>query len=305
MPLILPMTIGAALSAISPGVHAVEPYLIDFNAFYGTAGTALDSCLVCHTSTNGGNRNDYGNAFDLAKTNNNTAGVQAALLAIELDDSDGDSIDNISEINAGTFPGDCTDPDPAGCGTSPGIPPGTITEGPTVFGCYEWDRFPDERFALSIKRYGGLVTTEPRNDFIESQIQTNHGVHGKHVGLCGPGTIGATGGTFMKAKGIGSKIGLRTMAVRGDGSMDLCREVVIDCVSEEDVQLPTEFECRSRNEFDDFHGKSELKLVENSLADPLCQAFDGSPATPAGDGSASGLRDDGDHEHEEESHHDH
>jgi len=292
IPLVLPMTFGAALFAASPGVLAVEQYLADFNALYGTAGTVLDSCLVCHVSANGGNRNDYGTAFDLAKLNNTTAGVQAALIAIELDDSDGDSIDNISEINAGTFPGDCTDPDPAGCGTNPGIPPGTITEGPTVFGCYEWGRFPDERFALSIKRYGGLVTTEPRNDFIESQIQTNHGVHGKHVGLCGPGTIGAVGGTFLKAKGIGSKIGLRTMAVRGDGSMDTCREVVIDCVSEEDVQLPTEFECRSRNEFDDFHGKSELKLVENSLADPLCQAFDGFPATPSGDGRASGLRDD-------------
>jgi hypothetical protein len=79
------------------------------------------------------------------------------------------------------------------------------------------------------------------------------------------------------------------MAVRGSGGMDTCREVIIDCTSEEDVQLPTEFECRSRNEFDVFHGESELKLVENSADDPLCQAFDGYPATPSGDGSASGL----------------
>jgi hypothetical protein len=65
---------------------------------------------------------------------------------------------------------------------------------------------------------------------------------------------------------------------------------VIDCVSEEDVQLPTELECRSRNEFDVFHGESELELVQNPLDDPLCQAFDGYPVTPAAeDGSASGL----------------
>ena len=293
LPRALSATMGASLFATAPAALAVEQYTNDFNALYGTAGTRLDSCLLCHVGATGGNRNDYGNAFAAAKLSNDTAGVQAALVAIEPDDSDGDAIINIDEINALTFPGDCTDPDPAGCGGNPGIPPGTVTEGPTLFGCYKWDRYPDERLAISIKRYGGLVTTEPRNDFIEAQNQTNHGVHGKHVGLCGPGTLGAVGGSFLKAKGIGSKLGLRSMAVRGDGSMDSCREVVIDCVSEEDVQLPTEFECRSRNEFDVFHGKSEMKLVLNSADDPLCQAFDGYPATPAGDGTASGLRDDG------------
>ena len=296
---ILTTAIGTCLSTVSPATFAVDQYLVDFNALYGTAGTVLDSCLVCHVSATGGNRDDYGNAFAAAKISNDTAGVQTALAAIELADSDGDSIINIDEIAALTFPGDCADPDPTACGANPGPPPGTVTEGPTVQGCYKWDRYPNERFALSIKRYGGLVTTEPRNDFIEAQNQTNHGVHGKHVNPCGPGTIGAVGGTFLKAKGIGSKLGLRTMAIRGDGTMDTCREVVIDCVSEEDVQLPTEFECRSRNEFDNYHGESELELVANSVNDPLCQAYDGYPATPAsGDGSASGLRaDDDDHDH--------
>jgi len=293
LPLVLSTTLGVGILTASSGAFAVTPYLDDFNNLYdlryGTVGSALDSCLVCHVSTNGGNRNDYGTAFAAVKLSNNTAGVQDALMLIEPDDSDGDAIINIDEIAALTFPGDCTDPDPTACGGNPEPPPGTITEGPTLVGCYEWDRFPDERLALSIKRYGGLVTTEPRNDFIEAQNQTNHGVHGKHVGMCGPGTVGATGGTFLKAKGIGSKLGLRTMAVRGDD----CREVVIDCISEEDVQLPTEFECRSRNELDVFHGKSVLKLVENSAEDPLCQAFDGFPPTPAAaDGNASGLRGD-------------
>jgi hypothetical protein len=284
--------LGATLTAAAPGALAVEGYLPIFNALYGTANTVLDSCLICHVSTNGGNRNDYGTAFGNAKTSNTTAGVEAALIAIEQDDSDGDTIINLVEIESLWFPGDCTDPDPTACGTNPEPPPGTITEGPTLVGCYKWSRFPNERFALSIKRYGSLVTTEPRNDFIEFQNQTNHGVHGKHVGVCGAGTVAAVGGTFLKAKDIGSKIGLRTLAVRGNGSMDACRELVIDCVSEEDVQLPSEFECRSRNEFDVFHGKSELKLVENAADDPLCNAFEGYPATAAATaGSASGLPD--------------
>jgi len=288
--LVLSTTLGASLSATAPGVCAVEGYLPIFNGLYGTANTVLDSCLVCHVSANGGNRNDYGTAVGNAKTSNTTAGVEAALMAIEPDDSDGDTIINIEEIRALTFPGDCTDPDPTACGTNPEPPPGTITEGPTLVGCYKWSRFPNERFALSIKRYGSLVTTEPRNDYIEYQNQTSHGVHGKHVGMCGAGTVAAVGGTLLKAKGIGSKIGLRTLAVQGDGTMDECREIVIDCFSEKDVQLPTEFECRSRNEFNVYHGKSELKLVENAADDPLCNAFDGYPATDAGDGSASGLR---------------
>lgn len=290
--LALSTMLGATLTAAAPGAFAVEQYLPVFTGLYPTTvGTALDSCLICHVSTNGGNRNDYGTAFGNAKTSNTTAGVEAALIAIEPDDSDGDTIINLVEIESLWFPGDCTDPDPTACGTNPEPPPGTITEGPTLAGCYKWSRFPDERFALSIKRYGGLVTTEPRNDFIEYQNQTNHGVHGKHVGVCGAGTVAAVGGTFLKAKGIGSKIGLRTLAVRGDGSMDACRELVIDCVSEEDVQLPSEFECRSRNEFDVFHGKSELKLVKNAADDPLCNAFDGYPATAASTGGASGLPD--------------
>ena len=179
LPLALSTAIGTTLFCASPGVLAVDQYLVDFNGLYVTDGTALDSCLVCHVNAdpnaNGTAQNAYGGDFGAAKTSNNTIGVVAALRAIEGLDSDLDAIINIDEITGLTFPGDCTDPDPAGCdgGIPPEPPPGTITEGPTLVGCYEWDRYPDERFALSIKRYGGLVTTEPRNDFIEGQNQTN------------------------------------------------------------------------------------------------------------------------------------
>ncbi len=220
------------------------------------------------------------------------------MTAIEGLDSDGDTFINIEEIAALSFPGDCTDPDPAGCGGTGGeppvIPPDEVTEGPTLLGCYEWDRFPNERLALSIKRYGGLVTTDPRNDFMAFQTQTSHGVHGKHVGPCGTNTVGAVDGSFIADLGIGSHLSLHTSSVRGDGYLggeEWCRSIVVDCISEEDVQLPTEFKCRSRNEFDVFHGESELKLVENSAADPLCNAFEDLDGPVAdGKGHASGLK---------------
>jgi hypothetical protein len=163
-----------------------------------------------------------------------------------------------------------------------------------MMGCYEWDRFPNERLALSIKRYGGLMTTDPRNDFMAFQTQTSHGVHGKHVAPCGTNTVGAVDGSFITDLGIGSHLSLHTSSVRGDGYLggeEWCRSIVVDCISEEDVQLPTEFKCRSRNEFDVFHGESELKLVENSATDPLCNAFEDLDGPVAdGQGRASGLK---------------
>ncbi|MEN8176995.1 MAG: hypothetical protein ABFS39_00055 [Pseudomonadota bacterium] len=286
----------------TPTAWAVDAYRPMFTNFYaaipGLIGSKLDSCLTCHPTTNGGARNSYGADFEAAKgASTLEADVQAALAAIEPLDSDGDTFINIDEIAALSFPGDCTDPDPAGCGPGGGeppvIPPGTITEGPTLLGCYEWSRFPNERLALSIKRYGGLVTTNPRNDFMENQIQTSHGVHGKHVGPCGTNTVGAVDGSFIKDKGIGSHLSLHTSSVRGDGYLggeDWCRSIVVDCISEEDVQVPREFKCRSRNEFDIFHGESELKLVMDPAADPLCGAFEDLDGPVAdGRGHASGL----------------
>jgi hypothetical protein len=138
-----------------------------------------------------------------------------------------------------------------------------------------------------------LVTEDPRNDFMAYQTQTSHGVHGKHVGQCGNNTVAAVDGSFIIEVGVGSHISLHSSSVRGDGELggeEWCRSVIIDCVSEEDAQLPGAFKCRSRNEFDIFHGESELKLVKNSANDPLCNAFEDldSPAAQ-GRGRASGL----------------
>lgn len=294
----------------APATWAVDQYLNNFNTMYGTAGTKLDNCLVCHVTTNGGARNNYGADFEAAKTSNTSAGVEAALLAIQPLDSDQDTLINIDEITALTWPGDCTDPDPANCpggGAPPDIPPGTITEGPTMTACYAWEEFPNERLAISIKRYGGLVTEQPRNDFIENQFQTSHGVHGKHVGPCGTGTVGLVDGSFIKQTGVGSHLGVITYAARGDGNFggeDWCRSVVLDCVSEEDVHVPTEFKCYSRNEFDVFHGETELKQVENPAADPLCNAFETADGDAGGgQGYASGLnKDRGEHDRKDREH---
>jgi hypothetical protein len=84
---------------------AIPTYLTEFNAFYGTSGTPLGSCLVCHISASGagGMRNPYGDSFAIAHTGSISA--SAALKAIEPLDSDGDTFTNIAEIKARTFPG--------------------------------------------------------------------------------------------------------------------------------------------------------------------------------------------------------
>ncbi|MCX7771227.1 MAG: hypothetical protein N2202_09155 [Proteobacteria bacterium] len=74
---------------------AISGYLNSFNTTYGTKGTVLDSCNLCHTVKPA--VNNYGAAY----MNNGYS-----FKAIENLDSDGDGFTNIAEINARTFPGD-------------------------------------------------------------------------------------------------------------------------------------------------------------------------------------------------------
>jgi hypothetical protein len=82
--------------------RASDNYLDDFNteynALYGTAGSRLNTCLLCHTTANGipSTRNPYGTAFG---SNGHS------FTAIENLDSDGDTFSNLDEIIAKTFPG--------------------------------------------------------------------------------------------------------------------------------------------------------------------------------------------------------
>lgn len=75
--------------------YAVSGYLNSFNTTYGTKGTILDSCSLCHTVKPA--VNSYGAAYMNNGYNFKT---------IENLDSDGDGYTNISEINARTLPGD-------------------------------------------------------------------------------------------------------------------------------------------------------------------------------------------------------
>jgi hypothetical protein len=106
--------------AVSAGffnaAYAKENYTQDFNDLYGTSGvkngTTLGSCIMCHETPDGkGTINAFGIDYLLSARN---------YIAIELKDSDGDTFDNISEIDAGSFPGDSNSiPDPVSANNPP------------------------------------------------------------------------------------------------------------------------------------------------------------------------------------------
>jgi hypothetical protein len=101
--------------ALSGFAHARPAYLGTFDAKYGTDGTRLDTCSLCHIGNPGNvNLNPYGQAFEAAPGFPN----DAAFTAIEGADSDGDGFSNIDEINALTFPGDPAD-HPTAADTTP------------------------------------------------------------------------------------------------------------------------------------------------------------------------------------------
>jgi hypothetical protein len=84
--------------------HGLSSYKTQFNNFYAakgivTAGSAIDQCLLCHTTNTGANAsnlNSYGTAYASSYD----------FAAIESRDSDGDGFNNLAEITAKTFPGD-------------------------------------------------------------------------------------------------------------------------------------------------------------------------------------------------------
>ncbi len=86
---------------------AISTYLTQFNSTYGTSGTVLNTCGLCHINpAGGGSRNPYGTSFAGVATH--TTNPAGAFKTIEPLDSDGDTYTNIVEINARTFPGDAT-----------------------------------------------------------------------------------------------------------------------------------------------------------------------------------------------------
>lgn len=119
------VAIGLSLSglvALSSVALAKSSDLAAFNTTYGTEGTRLDTCDVCHGSSFA--LNGYGQDYRDA-LNANGGNESAALTAIAELDSDGDGFSNILEIVARTFPGD-----PADAPTPPPVP--TPTPLPTA-----------------------------------------------------------------------------------------------------------------------------------------------------------------------------
>ncbi len=95
------LVIAGFILAIGGAAFGVSGYLSDFNARYGTTGTSLDTCNLCHTGTprTASNLNAYGTAYMNSGYN---------FAAIESVDSDGDGYSNLAEIQARTFPGDAS-----------------------------------------------------------------------------------------------------------------------------------------------------------------------------------------------------
>lgn len=117
--------LAVVIVADAGSASAKSGFLGDFNALYGTAGTPLDSCSLCHTNVPA--LNGYG--ADWASNNK-------SFPAIEARDSDGDGWSNIQEIQALTMPGNAASaPSPATTTTQPPTsttqPPPTTTAPPT------------------------------------------------------------------------------------------------------------------------------------------------------------------------------
>lgn len=77
-----------------------------------TSGQAGNLCTVCH-GPSGGTRNSFGVAFATA--------AHAFTIALQNADSDGDTFSNITEINAGTFPGNAASFPATGDTTAPTV----------------------------------------------------------------------------------------------------------------------------------------------------------------------------------------
>lgn len=147
-----------------------------------------------------------------------------------------------------------------------------------VLACYKWDQFPNERLNLGIRGGGPLSSSQDETNY-NHPAQRTHGVHAKHVGVCGRGSNGAVEGVVVVATATGAHMGLHTMVSRGGedrGDDETCRPVFLDCYSGQADKAPDQWTCNSRNEFGAYHGESTLTLVALDVApdDPRCAVFE-------------------------------
>lgn len=125
---LIALTVLTVLCATPRASHAISSYKTAFNNRYATAGSRLDSCLVCHdTSPAGASWNSYGNYLADRMLNFGDS-LTTALASAEPLDSDGDGYSNLAEIQARTFPGDPND-HPITSAPSIGVSPATLPFG--------------------------------------------------------------------------------------------------------------------------------------------------------------------------------
>ena len=95
--------VAGALAMSGGEANAKSAYLTSFNSQYGSSGTALDTCNVCHGSGGTSTWNPYGQAI---RSLGSSVAILTRITNVESLDSDGDGFTNIAEITARTFPGD-------------------------------------------------------------------------------------------------------------------------------------------------------------------------------------------------------
>ena len=95
-----------------PTVAMAYPGMVkDFNNHYKvnkTSELGKARCATCHVKVSGGALNKYG--LDLKAAGAKTKITPAVLKAVEPKDSDGDGINNITEITNGSNPGNPASP---------------------------------------------------------------------------------------------------------------------------------------------------------------------------------------------------
>jgi hypothetical protein len=119
------LVVGLVLG-VSGIAFATNSYKTQFNTRYGTTGSAIDQCILCHSANPGTLSNLSGNRYgvDLQNTIVNTGAINFA--SVESLDSDGDGFSNIVEINARTFPGNAASKPSASDTTPPTVSGFTI-----------------------------------------------------------------------------------------------------------------------------------------------------------------------------------
>ncbi len=170
--LVAALVFGAALNS-----SAVSSYLSAFNSTYGTSGTALDTCSLCHIAIP--SRNAYGSDF---------AANGHSFAAIESLDSDGDGSNNITEISARTFPGDPnskpTPPPPPADTTPPSVSLAAPANGATVSGTVTISADASDNVGVAgvqFKVDGNNVGAEDTSAPYSVAWNTTNFAHGSHT----------------------------------------------------------------------------------------------------------------------------